>query len=95
VPGELRAKSMPVRPQRIAACFEIAGHRPDPHIEVPARLRDVPAIAGQAALEEPQPAGSVVPVIGELFLEDRDLPSVLAGPQRAKERPMPTSRLDR
>ena len=60
---------------------------PTPTREMAASLRHVPAIAGQAALEEPQPASVVTQVVGKFFLEHGGLAARAGVPEEHSDGP--------
>ena len=74
-----------MRPDRVLLRLQLLRHGADADIEVAAGLGHVPAIAGQAALEEPQAAGAVAPIVGELLLQHGRLQRLLARRQLAEE----------
>ena len=75
-----------MRPDSVALGLELGRDAADADIEVAAGLGHVPAIARQAMLEEPEPAGAVLPVVGELLLEHGRLLAVDARRELAEQR---------
>ncbi len=59
---------MPVLAESAPGAFELFGHGPEPHVDMPPGFGDIPGVPGQTGIEKPEMAIRILPVVGKFLL---------------------------